>query len=112
MAMCPIYLLAGVFRHCGQGHRRVDATVASALPSFRLVPAAGLSSSLPSLPPPWVPPWAPSAPWRRWRLGVAQAAGIDPMLMAGTIPPAPRFGDNLSIISDTTIAATAARAAR
>ncbi|WP_235663591.1 Na+/H+ antiporter NhaC family protein, partial [Aeromonas caviae] len=39
-------------------------------------------------------------------LGVAQAAGIDPMLMAGTILSGAMFGDNLSIISDTTIAAT------
>ena len=39
-------------------------------------------------------------------LGVAQAAGIDPVLMAGTILSGAMFGDNLSIISDTTIAAT------
>ena len=38
-------------------------------------------------------------------LGVAQAAGIDPVLMAGTILSGAMFGDNLSIISDTTIAA-------
>ena len=39
-------------------------------------------------------------------LGVAQATGIDPVLMAGTILSGAMFGDNLSIISDTTIAAT------
>ena len=37
---------------------------------------------------------------------MAQATGIDPVLMAGTILSGAMFGDNLSIISDTTIAAT------
>ena len=107
MAMCLIYLLAGAFATVakatgGSGcHGRPRPLL---IPGWCLLP--GSSSSLPSLPPPWVPPWAPSAPWHRWRFGVAHAAGIDPMLMAGTILSGAMFGDNLSIISDTTIAAT------
>ena len=37
---------------------------------------------------------------------VSPKTGIDPALMAGTIVSGAMFGDNLSIISDTTIAAT------
>ena len=39
-------------------------------------------------------------------LAVSAKTGIDPALMAGTIVSGAMFGDNLSIISDTTIAAT------
>ena len=37
---------------------------------------------------------------------VSVKTGINPALMAGTIVSGAMFGDNLSIISDTTIAAT------
>ncbi len=39
-------------------------------------------------------------------IGIAKNTGISPQLMAGTVVGASMLGDNLSLISDTTIAAT------
>src|SRR5439155_25397463 len=39
-------------------------------------------------------------------VGISQALGIPPALMAGAVISGAMFGDNLSMISDTTIAAT------
>ncbi|MER0459611.1 MULTISPECIES: Na+/H+ antiporter NhaC family protein [Aeromonas] len=107
MAMCLIYLLAGAFATVAKATGGVDATVAlglSLIPGWCLLPglffisafiATAMGTSMGT-----IGAVAPVA------LGVAQAAGIDPMLMAGTILSGAMFGDNLSIISDTTIAAT------
>lgn len=106
MAMCLIYLLAGAFATVAKATGGVDATVALASPSSPrfLLPglflisafiATAMGTSMGT-----IGAVAPVA------LGVAQAAGIDPVLMAGTILSGATFGDNLSIISDTTIAAT------
>lgn len=107
MAMCLIYLLAGAFASVAKATGGVDATVAlglSLIPSWALLPglflisafiATAMGTSMGT-----IGAVAPVA------LGVAQAAGIDPVLMAGTILSGAMFGDNLSIISDTTIAAT------
>ncbi|MGY3867396.1 Na+/H+ antiporter NhaC family protein [Aeromonas bivalvium] len=107
MAMCLIYLLAGAFAAVAKATGGVDATVAlglSLIPGWCLLPglflisafiATAMGTSMGT-----IGAVAPVA------LGVAQAAGIDPVLMAGTILSGAMFGDNLSIISDTTIAAT------
>ncbi|WP_421228775.1 Na+/H+ antiporter NhaC family protein [Aeromonas enteropelogenes] len=107
MAMCLIYLLAGAFASVAKATGGVDATVAlglSLIPGWFLLPglflisafiATAMGTSMGT-----IGAVAPVA------LGVAQAAGIDPVLMAGTILSGAMFGDNLSIISDTTIAAT------
>ncbi|MGE6109808.1 Na+/H+ antiporter NhaC family protein [Aeromonas sobria] len=107
MAMCLIYLLAGAFATVAKATGGVDATVAlglSLIPGWCLLPglflisafiATAMGTSMGT-----IGAVAPVA------LGVAQAAGIDPVLMAGTILSGAMFGDNLSIISDTTIAAT------
>ena len=107
MAMCLIYLLAGAFASVAKATGGVDATVAlglSLIPGWALLPglflisafiATAMGTSMGT-----IGAVAPVA------LGVAQAAGIDPVLMAGTILSGAMFGDNLSIISDTTIAAT------
>ncbi|WP_447826284.1 Na+/H+ antiporter NhaC family protein [Aeromonas hydrophila] len=107
MAMCLIYLLAGAFATVAKATGGVDATVAlglSLIPGWFLLPglflisafiATAMGTSMGT-----IGAVAPVA------LGVAQAAGIDPVLMAGTILSGAMFGDNLSIISDTTIAAT------
>ncbi|MGL5071073.1 MAG: Na+/H+ antiporter NhaC family protein [Aeromonas salmonicida] len=107
MAMCIIYLLAGAFATVAKATGGVDATVAlglSLIPGWFLLPglflisafiATAMGTSMGT-----IGAVAPVA------LGVAQAAGIDPVLMAGTILSGAMFGDNLSIISDTTIAAT------
>ena len=107
MAMCLIYLLAGAFATVAKGTGGVDATVAlglSLIPGWFLLPglflisafiATAMGTSMGT-----IGAVAPVA------LGVAQATGIDPVLMAGTILSGAMFGDNLAIISDTTIAAT------
>ena len=112
MAMCLIYLLAGAFATVAKATGGVDATVAlglSLIPGWCLLPglflisafiATAMGTSMGT-----IGAVAPVA------LGVAQAAGIDPMLMAGTILSGAMFGDNLSIISDTTIAATRSQGA-
>src|SRR5690606_20814665 len=45
-------------------------------------------------------------------LGVADAAGLDRVLVTGAVVGGAMFGDNLSIISDTTIAATRSQGAQ
>ena len=100
MAMCLIYLLAGAFASVAKATGGVDATVAlglSLIPGWALLPglflisafiATAMGTSMGT-----IGAVAPVA------LGVAQAAGIDPVLMAGTILSGAMFGDNLSIIS-------------
>src|SRR5690606_33488368 len=39
-------------------------------------------------------------------IGISEASGLDLPLVAGTVLGGAMFGDNLSVISDTTIAAT------
>ncbi len=107
IAMCLIYLLAGAFAAVAKATGGVDATVAlglSLIPSDLLLPgffliaafiATAMGTSMGTI--------AAVAPIA---LGVSQQADIDLALMAGTVISGALFGDNLSIISDTTIAAT------
>ncbi|MGZ9897160.1 Na+/H+ antiporter NhaC family protein [Shewanella gaetbuli] len=107
IAMCLIYLLAGAFASVAKATGGVDATVAlglSLIPSDLLLPgffviaafiATAMGTSMGTI--------AAVAPVA---LGVADQAQIDYALMAGAVMSGALFGDNLSIISDTTIAAT------
>ena len=107
IAMCLIYLLAGAFAAVAKATGGVDATVAlglSMIPSNLLLPgffliaafiATAMGTSMGTI--------AAVAPIA---LGVSEQANIDLALMAGTVVSGALFGDNLSIISDTTIAAT------
>ncbi|WP_028863056.1 Na+/H+ antiporter NhaC family protein [Psychromonas aquimarina] len=107
IAMCLIYLLAGAFAAVAKATGGVDATVAlglSLIPSNLLLPgffliaafiATAMGTSMGTI--------AAVAPIA---LGISQQADIDSALMAGTVISGALFGDNLSIISDTTIAAT------
>lgn len=107
IAMCLIYLLAGAFAAVAKATGGVDATVAmglSMIPSNLLLPgffliaafiATAMGTSIGTI--------AAVAPIA---LGVSEQANIDVALMAGTVIGGALFGDNLSIISDTTIAAT------
>src|SRR5690606_34934617 len=45
-------------------------------------------------------------------IGVADASGLDRVLVAGAVVGGAMFGDNLSVISDTTIAATRTQGAQ
>ena len=107
IAMCLIYLLAGAFASVAKATGGVDATVAlglSLIPADLLLPgffviaafiATAMGTSMGTI--------AAVAPVA---LGVADQAHIDYALMAGAVMSGALFGDNLSIISDTTIAAT------
>lgn len=107
VTMCLIYLLAGAFSTVAAATGGVDAMVALGLqiiPASFLLPglfviaavvATAMGTSMGTL--------AALAPVA---LGLAQAANIDFALMAGVLVSGAMFGDNLSIISDTTIAAT------
>lgn len=107
ITMCLIYLLAGAFSTVAAATGGVDAMVALGLsiipPAFLLpgifliaaVVSTAMGTSMGTL--------AALAPVA---LGLSQAAGINPALMAGVLVSGAMFGDNLSFISDTTIAAT------
>ena len=107
IAMCLIYLLAGAFAAVASATGGVESTVnlgLSLIPSWFLLPgfflisafiATAMGTSMGTL-----GAVAPIA------LGVAQTAGIDVAIMGGAVISGAMFGDNLSIISDTTIAAT------
>ncbi|MBY5993628.1 Na+/H+ antiporter NhaC family protein [Ferrimonas balearica] len=113
IAMCLIYLLAGAFAAVASATGGVDATVALGLhliPAALLLPgvflisafiATAMGTSMGTI--------AAVAPVA---LGIAQQTGIDPALMAGVVLSGAMFGDNLSIISDTTIAATRTQGAQ
>lgn len=107
ITMCLIYLLAGGFAEVAKSTGGVDATVAFGLnfiPSNYLLVglfvitafiSTAMGTSMGTLAA--VTPIA---------LGIAQTANIDLALTAGVIVSGAIFGDNLSIISDTTIAST------
>ena len=113
ITMCLIYLLAGAFSSVANVTGGVNSTVAlglSVIPTDWLLPglfllsafvATAMGTSMGTL--------AAMAPIG---LGLAQASGISLPLMAGVLMSGAIFGDNLSIISDTTIAATRTQGAR
>lgn len=107
ITMCLIYLLAGAFSTVAAATGGVDAMVAlglSIIPASFILPgifliaavvSTAMGTSMGTL--------AALAPVA---VGLSQAAGINPALMAGVLVSGAMFGDNLSFISDTTIAAT------
>ncbi|WP_419208790.1 Na+/H+ antiporter NhaC family protein [Photobacterium leiognathi subsp. mandapamensis] len=106
IAMCMIYLLAGAFASVAKASGGVDATVnlgLALIPASMILPglfvisafiATAMGTSMGTI--------AAVAPVA---LGIAQASGMDVALTAGVVLSGAMFGDNLSIISDTTIAA-------
>ncbi|GAJ77449.1 LOW QUALITY PROTEIN: methionine transporter MetT [Vibrio sp. JCM 18905] len=108
IAMCMIYLLAGALAAVAKASGGVDATVnlgLSAIPTSMILPgiflisafiATAMGTSMGTIAA-VAPPVA---------LGIAESAGMSLPLTAGVVLSGAMFGDNLSIISDTTIAAT------
>lgn len=107
LLMCLIFVLAGMFSGVTKGMGAVDSTVNLAL---SLIPArfitAGLflicvfiSTSMGTCLG-TITAIAPIA------LGFIEAAGLDPAITMSAVIGGSMFGDNLSVISDTTIAAT------
>ena len=112
MLMCLIFLLAGAFAAVSKAIGAVDAVVAlglGALPASLILPGLFLVAAFVSLSigtsMGTVAAVVPIA------LGVADAAGLDRVLVVGAVLGGAMFGDNLSIISDTTIAATRSQGA-
>ncbi len=107
ITMCMIYLLAGAFAAVAKATGGVDATVAMGLsyippefllPGFFLISAfiaTAMGTSMGTI--------AAVAPVA---FGVVEQTDIEAGLMAGAVISGALFGDNLSVISDTTIAAT------
>ncbi|WP_167714331.1 Na+/H+ antiporter NhaC family protein [Vibrio breoganii] len=107
IAMCVIYLLAGAFAAVASATGGVEATVnlgLTMIPTALILPgifiisafiATSMGTSMGTI--------AAVAPVA---LGIANAADMDVALTAGVVLSGAMFGDNLSIISDTTIAAT------
>ncbi|WP_166838941.1 Na+/H+ antiporter NhaC family protein [Rheinheimera pleomorphica] len=107
ITMCIIYLLAGAFASVASATGGVDAAVNAGLslvPAPWLLPGlfiiAALVSTAMGTSMGTIGALAPIA------VGLAQQAGLEPALVAGVLLSGAMFGDNLSIISDTTIAST------
>ena len=111
--MCMIYLLAGAFAVVAKATGSVDASVQLGLaifPDYLLLPglflvAAFLSTAMGSS----MGTIAAIAPVA---LGFIDSANLDSALVAGCLISGAIFGDNLSIISDTTIASTRSQGAQ
>ncbi len=107
MTMCLIYLLAGAFSAVASATGGVDAVVNAGLdlvpPAFLLpglfliaaIVSTAMGTSMGT-----IGAIGPIA------YALSLKTGMDPALVAGTVVSGAMFGDNLSIISDTTIAAT------
>lgn len=111
--MCLIFLLAGAFATVSKAIGAVDAVVAlglGALPPALILPGLFLVAGFVSLSigtsMGTIAAVVPIA------LGVADASGLDRALVVGAVIGGAMFGDNLSVISDTTIAATRTQGAR
>lgn len=106
LLMCLIFLLAGAFATVTKQIGAVDAVVAlgvGALPPALILPGlflvAGFLSLAVGTSMGTIAAVTPIA------LGVSDAAGIDRALVVGAVIGGATFGDNLSVISDTAIAA-------
>lgn len=107
LTMCMIFLLAGAFSSVAAATGGVHAVVNAGLaliPSGYIVPGLFIIASLISLAMGTsvgtIAALAPIA------VGFAEQTDAAPALLAGALLGGAMFGDNLSIISDTTIAAT------
>ncbi|MCG2589922.1 Na+/H+ antiporter NhaC family protein [Rhodohalobacter sulfatireducens] len=107
ITMCMIFLLAGAFSSVAEATGGVEAVVNAGLqiiPAGYVLPGLFIIAALISLSMGTsvgtIGALAPVA------VGFANQTGTDPTFIAGALFGGAMFGDNLSIISDTTIAAT------
>ncbi len=113
ITMCMIYLLAGAFGVVADSTGSVEASVQlglSLFPDYLLLPglflvAAFISTAMGTS----MGTIAAIAPIA---LGFVENANIDASIIAGCLISGAIFGDNLSIISDTTIASTRSQGAQ
>lgn len=113
ITMCLIYLLAGAFASVATATGGVDAVVnagLSVIPAQWILPGlfiiAALVSTAMGTSMGTIGALAPIA------VGLANQADLNPAMVAGVLLSGAMFGDNLSIISDTTIAATRTQGAK
>lgn len=107
MLMVLVFLLAGAFAHVSKAIGAVDAVVAlglGALPPALILPGLFLVAGFVSLS--IGTSMGTIAAVVPISMGLGDAAGLDMALVLGAVIGGAMFGDNLSIISDTTIAAT------
>ena len=107
MMMCLIFILAGAFATVAKGSGAVDAAVTiaqSLVPAKLMVGGVFLISCLISLA--IGTSCGTIAAVTPIALGFAAPLRLDPALLMGSVIGGAMFGDNLSMISDTTIAAT------
>ncbi|WP_149194130.1 Na+/H+ antiporter NhaC family protein [Luteimonas suaedae] len=105
--MCLVFLLAGAFATVSRQIGAVDAVVSlglGVLPATLILPGLFLVAGFVALA--VGTSMGTIAAVTPIALGVAEAAGMDRALVVGAVVGGAMFGDNLSIISDTTIAAT------
>ena len=113
MIMCLIFILAGAFATIAKGSGAVDAavTIAQALvPARLMVAGVFLVSCLIALA--IGTSCGTIAAVTPIALGFAAPLGLSPALLMGAVIGGSMFGDNLSMISDTTIAATRTQGVR
>ena len=107
MIMCLIFILAGAFASVAKGMGAVEAAVELtriAIPSRLLLSGMFVLSCLVSLS--IGTSCGTIAAVTPIALGLTESLGISPAWMIGAVVGGAMFGDNLSMISDTTIAAT------
>ena len=113
MMMCLIFILAGAFATVAKGSGAVDAAVRiaqSLIPARLMVAGVFLVSGLISLA--IGTSCGTIAAVTPIALGFADPLGLNPALLMGAVIGGSMFGDNLSMISDTTIAATRTQGVR
>ena len=113
MIMCLIFILAGCFATIAKGSGAVDAAVAIArsfVPSNLMVAGVFLISCLISTA--IGTSCGTIAAVSPIALGFCGPLSLSPALMLGSVVAGSMFGDNLSMISDTTIAATRTQGVR
>ena len=107
MIMCLIFILAGAFASVAKGSGAVDAAVAiaqSLVPAKLMLAGVFVISCLISLA--IGTSCGTIAAVTPIALGFAAPLGLSPAMLVGAVIGGSMFGDNLSMISDTTIAAT------
>ena len=113
MIMCLIFILAGAFATIAKGAGAVDAAVTIAqafVPTRLMVAGVFLVSCLISLA--IGTSCGTIAAVTPIALGFVEPLGLDPALLMGAVIGGAMFGDNMSMISDTTIAATRTQGVR
>ena len=113
MIMCLVFVLAGAFATIAKGSGAVDAAVVLAracIPAGLMVAGVFLVSCLISLA--IGTSCGTIAAVTPIALGFSGPLGISPALLMGAVIGGSMFGDNLSMISDTTIAATRTQGVR